>query len=98
MLTNIFIKIVLQGLCATDSDFYPGRLGRMMIINAPSVFTWAWRILQGFLDDIQRSKISVHGSDQEEWKAVLFNLISVDQIPMEYGGKCQYQLQQPKFL
>ena len=70
-----------------DSSYYPERLGRMIIINAPSMFSWAWRIFQGFLNDVQRSKITIHGSDPEEWKPVLLTYIAADQIPLEYGGE-----------
>ena len=71
---------------AVDSDHYPERLGSVIIINAPAMLSWAWRIVQGFLNDSQKSKIRIFGCDAEEWQAVLLETIGEDQIPAAYGG------------
>lgn len=48
-------------MAITDSDHYPERLGTMIIINAPSVLSFAWRIIQGFLDAVTKEKINILG-------------------------------------
>jgi len=75
----------IKGMIATDSDHYPERLGRMMLINAPGVLSFAWRIIQTFLDDVQKAKIMIMGKEAE-WQPVLFEAIDQDQIPKMYGG------------
>ena len=58
----------------------------MLLINAPSVLSFAWRVIQTFLDDVQKAKIKIMGSDPKEWQPVLFDLIDRDQVPQIYGG------------
>lgn len=65
----------IKGMASTDSDHYPERLGTMLLINAPSVLSFAWRVIQTFLDDVTRAKIRIMGSDPKEWQPVLFDLI-----------------------
>ena len=76
----------IKGMAVTDSDHYPERLGTMVIINAPSVLSFAWRIIQGFLDNVTKDKIRILGSNMEEWQPVLEHYIDRDQIPRQYGG------------
>ena len=76
----------IKGMASTDSDHYPERLGTMLLINAPSVLSFAWRIIQTFLDDVTKSKIKIMGTDPKEWQPVLFDLIDRDQVPCMYGG------------
>lgn len=52
---------ILLGMAVTDSDHYPERLGTMIIVNAPSVLSFAWRIIQGFLDAVTKEKINILG-------------------------------------
>ena len=54
-----------------------------MIINAPWVFTFAWKIVTTFLDPGTLAKISIVGSDYQE---SLIKVMEKDQIPQEYGG------------
>ena len=48
----------------------PERLGAAFIINAPSVLSFAWRIIQGFLDKVTKEKIHIM-SAASEWMPVL---------------------------
>lgn len=57
----------------------------MFVINAPSMLSFAWRIIQGFLDKVTKEKIHIL-SDQAEWKPLLMKYIDEDQIPQMYGG------------
>jgi hypothetical protein len=75
----------IKGMVSTDSDHYPERLGTMIIINAPSVLSFAWGIVQGFLDPVTKAKIRILSS-REDWQPVLLQCIEKDQIPMQYGG------------
>lgn len=73
-------------MASTDGDHYPERLGTLIVINAPSVLSWAWRVIQGFLDDVQKAKICIYGCNPAEWQPVLFRLVDADQMPVQYGG------------
>lgn len=76
----------IKGMAVTDSDHYPERLGTLVLINAPPMLSFAWRIIQGFLDSVTKAKIRILSSDPEEWQPVLRQYIDVDQIPKQYGG------------
>ena len=73
----------VRSIAAECGDNYPETNGGMMIINAPWVFTFAWKIVTTFLDPGTLAKINILGSDYQE---ELLNLIEKDQIPREYGG------------
>ena len=84
----------ITGMASTDGDHYPERLGTLLVINAPAMLSWAWKIIQTFLDDVQKAKIGIYGLDPEEWRPVLLRVMEMDQIPVSYGGKgyliCSY--------
>ncbi len=76
----------IKGMAVTDSDHYPERLGTLLVINAPSVLAISYRVIQGFLDNVQKQKIRIMGTDRNEWLPVLLEYIDIDQIPQQYGG------------
>jgi hypothetical protein len=75
----------IKGMVVTDSDHYPERLGTLILVNAPSMLSYAWRIIQGFLDPVTKAKIHIF-SNPDEWRPVLLSYIDEDQIPRKYGG------------
>jgi hypothetical protein len=58
-------------------NHYPERLGGILIISAPFIFTAAWRLLQPLLDERTRNKINILGSD---YFKVITEYIDADQI------------------
>ena len=75
----------IKNMVSTDSNHYPERLGCMVIINAPSALSWAFGMIQGFLDDVTKAKIKILGA-RAQWEPVLKTLIDSEQIPAQYGG------------
>jgi large-conductance mechanosensitive channel len=73
-------------MISTDGNHYPERLGTLVVINAPAMLSWTWKVIQGFLDDVQKAKIGIYGTDPNEWRPVLFKIIDKDQVPVSYGG------------
>lgn len=73
-------------MASTDGDHYPERLGTLIVINAPFMLSYAWKIIQGFLDDVQKAKIGIYGTNPDEWRPVLFQIIDKGQVPVQYGG------------
>jgi hypothetical protein len=76
----------IKSMASVDSDHYPERLGLCIIINAPSMLSFSWRVIAGFLDDVTKAKIKILGTDPNEWRPVLLSVIDEDQIPKMYGG------------
>jgi len=75
----------IKGMATTDADHYPERLGTLLIINAPAVLSFAWKITSAFLDDVTKAKISILSSPTE-WQPRLFSLVDRSQVPKMYGG------------
>jgi hypothetical protein len=75
----------IKAMATTDSDHYPERLGRMLVINAPYALSFAWRVISSFLDPVTRAKIQIL-SNPSDWQPVLFEFVDKDQVPVMYGG------------
>eukprot|EP00604_Paraphysomonas_vestita_P001396 CAMPEP_0174819242 /NCGR_PEP_ID=MMETSP1107-20130205/2355_1 /TAXON_ID=36770 /ORGANISM="Paraphysomonas vestita, Strain GFlagA" /LENGTH=223 /DNA_ID=CAMNT_0016032363 /DNA_START=530 /DNA_END=1201 /DNA_ORIENTATION=+ len=75
----------IRGMSSTDSDHYPERLGKLVLINAPKALSFVWRMVSSLLDAVTLAKISVF-SKKSEWYPELLSLMDEDQIPVQYGG------------
>lgn len=67
----------------------------MILINVPSFFEMAWKMVEPLLDDDTRGKIEIY-SDPATWKKRLTECIDKDKLPVEYGGTLA--LDKPLFL
>lgn len=67
-----------------SQNFYPERMGKFYIINAPFGFSTAFRLFKPFLDPVTVSKISVLGSS---YSKELLKQIPAENLPAKYGGK-----------
>jgi len=68
-----------------DSKHYPETLGRMFIINVPTIFSIAWALIAPFLDERTQKKIEIFASESA-WKKRLRECIDPAKLPEEYGG------------
>jgi hypothetical protein len=68
-----------------DEDHYPLTLGFCAVINTPWYLHSLYAIISPFLSATTRSRITLLGSNYTEH---LRSLIHDDQLPVEYGGKC----------
>jgi hypothetical protein len=75
----------IRGMSVTDSDHYPERLGKLIVVNAPTTLSIAWKIVKGFLDPVTLAKINIF-SKKSEWLPALLSIMDEDQIPAHYGG------------
>lgn len=87
----MFFYMISLGMISTDGNHYPERLGTLVVINAPAMLSWTWKVIQGFLDDVQKAKIGIYGTDPNEWRPVLFKIIDKDQVPVSYGGTIHHE-------
>ena len=70
--------------CAIDLAYYPERLKKFYIINAPFFFRTIWAVVKPFLGPKTLAKIVIIGSD---FKSQIEELIEPNQIPAYLGGK-----------
>ena len=71
-----------------SQNYYPERLGKLYLINAPWGFSGVFSVIKKFLDPVTVSKIHVlGGSYQKE----LLAQIPAENLPKHFGGSCQCQ-------
>ncbi|XP_047317524.1 phosphatidylinositol transfer protein 3-like [Impatiens glandulifera] len=81
---NIDIRACLGALTVLQ-DFYPERLGKLFIVNAPYIFMMVWKMITPFIDNNTKKKIIF--VEKKDIKATLLEDIEENQLPDVYGGK-----------
>lgn len=71
---------------AISQNYYPERLGKLYIINAPWGFAGAFSVIKGFLDPVTVQKIHVLGSGYEK---ELLGQVPKENLPQAFGGSCE---------
>lgn len=80
-LTSDVISFIKQSSDIIDS-YYPGRVKRLVICNAPSWFSSVWTVVARVLPESVRQKIHIISGIER-----LDEFIPVNQRPVEYGGR-----------
>lgn len=70
---------------AKIAEFFPETLHCMVIMNAPTWFAMAWKIIKGFIDPRTAKKIEVYAS-AEKGRRRLGELVDQSEIPSDFGG------------
>ena len=73
----------LTELVRIAQSYYAERLKTILIINAPSYFSLMWVAFSSTLSATTRSKFIIVGTS---FSPQLLELISEDQLPVEFGG------------
>jgi hypothetical protein len=76
----------LQKASALSQNYYPERLGRLYIINAPWAFKYVWTVIKGWLDPVTVQKIQILDSTYE---TELHKQVPKENLPKEFGGTCE---------
>jgi len=77
---------IVKTQTAIDSVCFPETMNRTLVINAPRFFSLTWNIIKGWIDPRTAGKIELISS-RKNWEARLRELVDVDQLPSDYGGK-----------
>eukprot|EP00249_Psilotum_nudum_P016842 c26014_g1_i1 orf=412-1281(-) len=88
---NVDVKGFITGFQFLQ-NYYPERLGRLYIVNAPDLFMGAWKVVSRFLDKPTKEKIMFLG--YSEISEVLLEEVDENILPSKYGGKAQLVLLQ----
>uniref|UniRef100_A0A7S4ILK2 CRAL-TRIO domain-containing protein n=1 Tax=Odontella aurita TaxID=265563 RepID=A0A7S4ILK2_9STRA len=64
---------------------FPEILNSMVVINAPSFFSFFWRIIKGMLDPRTASKISIF-ADRKKGRQWLLDNVEESELLSDYGG------------
>ena len=73
---------------AISQNYYPERLGKMYVINAPWGFSGVWSVIKRFLDPVTVNKVHILGSGYQK---ELLAQVPKENLPKEFGGNCQCQ-------
>ena len=76
----------VQKASAISQNYYPERLGKLYLVNAPWGFSSVFSVVKGFLDPVTVSKIHVLGSG---YKAELLGQVPAENLPKLLGGDCE---------
>ena len=76
----------LQQTSGVSQNYYPERLGKMYVINAPWGFSAAFNLIKKFLDPVTVSKIHILGANYQK---ELLAQIPAENLPEMFGGKCR---------
>ncbi|KAL1973137.1 hypothetical protein VTN31DRAFT_6679 [Thermomyces dupontii] len=76
----------LRQASAISQNYYPERLGKLFLINAPWGFSSVFSVVKGFLDPVTVEKIKVLGSN---YQAELLAQVPAENLPKEFGGTCE---------
>ncbi|KAF1988354.1 Sec14 cytosolic factor [Aulographum hederae CBS 113979] len=76
----------LQQASGISQNYYPERLGKMYVINAPWGFSGVFSVVKKFLDPVTVNKIHVLGSN---YKSELLAQVPKENLPKEFGGECE---------
>lgn len=68
-----------------SQNYYPERLGRFYLINAPWGFSGVWSMIKGWLDPVTVAKIHILGSGYQK---ELFEQVPPENLPKLFGGQC----------
>lgn len=76
----------VKSASAISQNYYPERLGKLYLINAPWGFASAFSVVKGFLDPVTVQKIHILGAG---YYTELIKQIPGENIPTMFGGTCE---------
>lgn len=68
-----------------SQNYYPERLGKLYLINAPWGFSSVWSYIKGWLDPVTVAKIHILGYDYQK---ELLKQVPAENLPVAFGGTC----------
>lgn len=71
---------------AISQNYYPERLGKLYLINAPWGFSGVFGVIKGFLDPVTVQKIHVLGTG---YQSELLAQVPKENLPKGFGGLCE---------
>ncbi|KAJ2780670.1 hypothetical protein H4R18_003311 [Coemansia javaensis] len=86
MLSHLPALNMLREMLSKDQLYYPECMYRTYIVNAPSMFVTAWRLIKTWLDPRVISKIRILGKDHAQ---ELLEQIPAASLPSFLGGSCR---------
>eukprot|EP00928_Gymnodinium_smaydae_P092163 TRINITY_DN75974_c0_g1_i1.p1 TRINITY_DN75974_c0_g1~~TRINITY_DN75974_c0_g1_i1.p1 ORF type:complete len:428 (-),score=58.43 TRINITY_DN75974_c0_g1_i1:98-1381(-) len=80
---------LLRAFTSEVERHFPECAGTVVLINAPKIFAFLWRLVQSFVDPKTVATMSVHSGVPT---AFLCESFGEDVVPVEWGGKLNYKV------
>jgi hypothetical protein len=75
-----------KDISVIDEGDYPETMGLTFVVNAPSIFSYIWKVIRPWLDPFTANKVRIHSDVPTK---DILELIDKDQLPEQYGGTCK---------
>lgn len=75
----------VQQASAISQNYYPERMGKLYVINAPWGFSTVFSVVKKFLDPVTVAKIHILGGGYEH---ELLAQVPKENLPKQFGGSC----------
>lgn len=76
----------LKSASNMSQNYYPERLGKLYVINAPWGFSTIWSVVKGWIDPVTVQKIHILGSGYQK---ELLAQVPAESLPKAFGGSCE---------
>lgn len=76
----------VRQVSAISQNYYPERLGKLYMINAPWGFAGVFSVVKGFLDPVTVNKIHILGTG---YQSELLSQVPKENLPKAFGGACE---------
>jgi hypothetical protein len=77
---------ILRNAATSSSDNYPEMMGKIVVINAPFLFSSVWTIVKRLLPQETIDKVTICGGS---YQSELLSFIHPDNLPEFLGGNCE---------
>ena len=78
-----FIRRIME----MDQAHYPGRVSKLLLINAPMFFAIIWGAVKSWLNPITEKKILIVGTRRDDITRALSEYIDPVELPVDFGGQ-----------
>jgi hypothetical protein len=68
------------------NNYYPEILKQGFVVGAPRIFAFCYAIVKPFIPVKTIEKVSIFGSNRNDWTEKILNAIPEDQLAPKYGG------------
>lgn len=86
--TSTTARKIMKDLAQIQQDQFPELMGKMVIVNAPKVFSVVWSLAKSLLDPKTVEKIEIFAAEPAKYMPRLLELISPENLPCFLGGSC----------
>ena len=83
------VRALVEGGARVLAPFYPERVSKIFVVNAPASFHMAWKLISPVCSKRTLDKVTIIGAhERERCAAELLAVCGADSLPAAFGGAC----------